>query len=112
MSALDVTLADVLGPARYLLATPANLGYMSDALKHAFDTTYNDTLKVTQDRPCGLLLRGESYTEGASLGIQKIVTGLAWRAVTKPVSVIGSVEGRLDDCCELGAVIATTTLGY
>ncbi len=59
-----------------------------------------------------MLLHGESDTGGASLGIQKIVTGLAWRAVTESVKVIGSVEGWLDDCRELGAVIAATTLGY
>ena len=112
VSALEVTSADVLGAAGYLLATPANLGYMSGALKHAFDTTYNDALEKTQGRPYGVLVHGESDTEGALLGIQKIVTGLAWRAVAEPVSVIGSVEERLDDCRELGAVVAATTLGY
>ena len=59
-----------------------------------------------------MLVHGESDTEGALLGIQRIVTGLAWRAVAEPVSVIGSVEERLDDCQELGAVVAATTLGY
>ena len=112
VSALELTSADVLGAAGYLLATPANLGYMSGALKHAFDTTYNDALKVTHGRPYGVLVHGESDTAGALLGIQKIVTGLGWRAVAEPVSVIGSVEGRLDDCRELGAVLAATTLGY
>ena len=82
------------------------------ALKHAFDTTYDDALDRTQGRPYGVLVHGESDTDGALLGIQKIVTGLAWRAVAEPVSVIGSVEKRLDDCRELGAVVAATTLGY
>ena len=112
VSALEVTSADVLGAAGYLLATPANLGYVSGALKHAFDTTYNDALNVTQGRPYGVLVHGESDTDGALPGIRKIVTGLAWRAVAEPVSVIGSVEERLDDCRELGAVDAATTLGY
>ena len=112
VSALEVTSAEVLGAAGYLLATPANLGYMSGALKHAFDTTYNDALDTTQGRPYGVLVHGESDTDGALLGIQKIVTGLAWRAVAEPVSVIGSVKKRPDDCRELGAVVAATTLGY
>ena len=112
MSSLEVTSADVLGAAGYLLATPANLGYVSGALKHAFDTTYKDALNVTQGRPYGVLAHGESDTDGALLGIRKIVTGLAWRAVAEPVSVIGSVEERLDDCRELEAVDAATTLGY
>ena len=59
VSALEVTSADVLGAAGYLLATPANLGYVSGALKHAFDTTYNDALNVTQGRPYGVLVHGE-----------------------------------------------------
>ena len=112
VSALEVTSADVLGAAGYLLATPANLGYMSGALKHAFDTTYNDALSVTQGRSYGVLVHGESDTEEALLDIQRIVTGLTWGTVAAPVSVIGSVEGRLDDCQELGAVVAATTLGY
>lgn len=112
VSALEVTSADVLGAAGYLLATLANLGYTSGALKHAFDTTYNDALNVTQGRPYGVLVHGESDTEGALLGLQRNVAGLEWRAVAEPMSVIGSVEGRLDDCRELGAVVAATTLGY
>ncbi|NDH97159.1 MAG: flavodoxin family protein, partial [Actinobacteria bacterium] len=84
ISALEVTSSDVLGAAGYLLATPANLGYMSGALKHAFDTTYNDALDRTQGRPYGVLVHGESDTDGALIGIQKIVTGLAWRAVAEP----------------------------
>ena len=61
VSALEVTSADVLGAAGYLLATPANLGYMSGALKHAFDTTYNDALKVTQRRPTGCSSMANRY---------------------------------------------------
>jgi len=67
---------------------------------------------VTQGRTYGVLVHSESDTAGALLGIQKIVTGLGWRKVVEPVSVIGTVRGRPDDCRELGAVAAATTLGY
>jgi len=109
---LEAGAEDVLSADAVILGTPENLGYMSGALKHAFDTTYNDALNATRGRPYGVLVHGESDTEGALLGIRKIVAGLAWRAVAEPVSVIGSVEGRLDDCRELGAVVAASTLGY
>lgn len=101
-----------MGAAGYLLATSTNLGPMSGALKYAFDATYDDALNVTRDRPYGVLVHGESDTAGALLGIQTIATSLGWRAVAEPVSVVGSVRGRLDDCRELGTVVAATTLGY
>ncbi len=38
--ALTVSPTDMLEADGYLLGTPANLGYMSGALKHAFDVCY------------------------------------------------------------------------
>ena len=38
--ALEATADDVLAADGYLLATPANFGYMSGALKHFFDSTF------------------------------------------------------------------------
>ncbi len=113
VDALDVTSAQVLAADGYLLATPANLGYMSGALKHAFDTTYNDALGATVGRPYALIVHGESDTTGAVLGVEKITTGLDWRLCTQPVSVIGPVDtDGLAACSEAGAVVAATTLGF
>lgn len=113
VAALSITSADVLGADGYLLVTPANLGYMSGALKHAFDVTYNDALDVTAGRPFGALVHGESDTTGALLGIEKITTGLRWRQVIDPVSVIGPIDdaGR-EACVEAGAVLAASVLGF
>ena len=38
-AALAVTASDFLDADGYVLGTPANLGYISGALKHAFDTS-------------------------------------------------------------------------
>ena len=112
VDALDVTSAQVLAADGYLLATPANLGYMSGALKHAFDTTYNDLLGPTVGRPYGILAHGESDTTGCVLAIERITTGLDWRLATPPVSVIGTVDAAgLDACHEAAAVVAATMLG-
>lgn len=111
VQALAVTSADMLGADGYLLATPANLGYMSGAMKHAFDTTYTDVLDVTRGRPFAALVHGESDTTGALLAITKITTGLRWRCVMEPVSVIGPVgDDHLAACAEAGAVVAASTL--
>jgi len=84
---------------------------MSGAMKHAFDTTYNDVIDVTRGRPFGALVHGESDTTGALLAITKITTGLRWQCVMEPVSVIGPVgDDHLAACAEAGAVVAASTL--
>lgn len=108
-SALEATLDDALAADGYLLGTPANLGYMSGALKHFFDSTYNGCLEVTGGRPWGLWIHGATDTTGARLAVEKVVTGLGWRRVAEPVELIGSEADELDRCFELGAVVAAST---
>jgi len=110
-AALEAGTADVLAADGYLLGTPANLGYMSGALKHFFDTTYNDSLDMTAGRPFGLWVHGESDTTGAIAGVEKIVTGLRWRAAQAPLSLIGPPAGpELDAAWELGASVAASLM--
>ncbi len=49
--ALTASAADVLAADGYLLGTPANIGYMSGALKHFFDGIYYPCLEATKRRP-------------------------------------------------------------
>jgi len=105
--ALEAQTADVLASDGYLLGTPANLGYMSGALKHFFDTTYNDALDLTAGRPFGLWVHGESDTTGAIAGIERITTGLRWRPAQAPLSLIGPPSADdLEAAWELGAAVA------
>lgn len=105
--ALAATAVDVLEADGYLLGTPANLGYISGALKHFFDQVYYPCLEATVRRPYGLFVHGNNDTAGAVRAVESITTGLEWRQVQAPVSVIGDPSrADLDACWELGAAVA------
>jgi NAD(P)H-dependent FMN reductase len=106
-AALAATAVDVLASDGYLLGTPANLGYMSGALKHFFDLVYYPCLEETVGRPYGVFLHGNDDVTGAERAITAITTGLRWRQAAEPVRVVGA-PGRadLDACWELGAALA------
>ena len=105
--ALAATAVDVLEADGYLLGTPANLGYMSGALKHFFDQIYYPCLDTTIGRQFGLYLHGNNDTDGARGAIEKITTGLQWRLAQEPVAVLHNPsQDDLAACTELGAAIA------
>ncbi|HVM09494.1 MAG TPA: flavodoxin [Acidimicrobiales bacterium] len=107
--ALVCSATEVLEADGYLLGTPANLGYMSGALKHFFDTIYYPCLDATVGRPFGSFLHGNDDVAGAQRAIEKIVTGLRWRRVATDVVVTGHpARDDLDRCWELGATLAAT----
>ncbi|NHD19081.1 MULTISPECIES: NAD(P)H-dependent oxidoreductase [unclassified Actinopolyspora] len=105
--ALAATASDVLAADGYLLGTPANLGYMSGALKHFFDQIYYPCLDSTSGRPFGLYVHGNEGTEGAIRAARSITTGLGWKQVAEPVDLTGQPDSEgLDACWELGATVA------
>ncbi len=107
--ALGATVTDVLAADGYLLGTPANLGYMSGALKHFFDSVYYPCLEATVGRPFGLYVHGNSDTTGAIRSVEAVTTGLRWRPVAEHLAVIGEPDRRaLEACLELGATVAVT----
>jgi len=105
--ALAAAAVDVLGADGYLLGTPANIGYMSGALKHFFDQIYYPCLDATVRRPYGLYVHGNSDTTGAVRAVEAIAQGLQWRRAQTPVAVLGTPSREnLQACWELGAVLA------
>jgi NAD(P)H-dependent FMN reductase len=105
--ALTAGAADVLGADGLLLGTPVNIGYMSGALKHFFDTIYYPCLTATERRPYALYVHGNNDTTGAVRAVEAIATGLKWRRVRPPVCVTGPPgQGDLEACWELGAMLA------
>jgi hypothetical protein len=107
VAALHATAVDVLEADGYLLGTPANLGYMSGALKHFFDQIYYPCLEGTVARPFGLYLHGNDDTTGARRAVELITTGLRWQPAQMPLEVVGTpTPADLDACRELGAAVA------
>ena len=105
--ALSATAADVLAADAYLLGTPANLGYMSGALKHFFDTIYYPCLDATVGRPYGLYVHGNLDVDGAVLAVEKVVTGLRWTRAQAPLTVLATpTPDDMAAARELGAALA------
>ena len=106
-AALAATPADVLEADGYLLGTPANLGYMSGALKHFFDQVYYPCLDTTRGRPFGYYVHGGNDVTGAVRGIETVTTGLGWRRAADAVTVTGEPDkAAVERCWELGATLA------
>ena len=104
-------LRDLL-PRSGIAATPANIGYMSGALKHFFDGIYYPCLEATRGRPYALYVHGNSDTTGAVRAVESITTGLSWRRARPPLSVLGPPSAAdLEACWELGAVMAAGLAG-
>jgi multimeric flavodoxin WrbA len=105
--ALTVSAVEMLGADGYLLGSPANLGYMSGALKHAFDQSYYQLLDFTRGRPFGVYLHGNEGTEGAERAIDGITAGLGWVQVAETVVVAGKPDKTdVEACWNLGATVA------
>lgn len=111
-AALSAGPADVLAADAVVLGTPANIGYMSGALKHFLDGIYYPCLEVTVGLPYGVYVHGNDDTAGALKAVHRVVGGLRWRQVAADVSVVGPpTRADLDACEELGGIVAVTAAG-
>lgn len=108
---LTVSPVDWLAADGYLLGSPVNLGYLSGALKHAFDTAYYQILDSTSGRPFGAWLHGNEGTEGAERALDGITGGLGWQRAAETVVVSGKPgKDDLEACWNLGATVAATLM--
>ncbi|GEL16170.1 flavodoxin family protein [Pseudonocardia asaccharolytica] len=108
-AALAATVNDLLAADGAVLGTPANIGYMSGALKHFFDQIYYPTLDDRRGLPYGLYVHGNLGVEGAVRAVESIADGLGWKRVVAPVQILGAPDkAALEACWELGATVAAT----
>ena len=76
-------------------------------LSDFFDRVYRPCLDRTVRLPYGLVVKGDTDVEGAVASVERIATGLRWRQVLPPVTVVGAI-GPDDEAraAELGATLA------
>jgi multimeric flavodoxin WrbA len=109
--ALTVSPVEMLDADGYLLGTPVNLGYLSGALKHAFDQSYYQLLDSAKGRPFGAFLHGNEGVEGAVRAIDGITAGLGWVQAAEHVTVSGKpTRNDLEACWNLGATVAASLM--
>jgi NAD(P)H-dependent FMN reductase len=107
--ALSAGAADLLAADGVLLGTPANIGYMSGALKHFFDTVYYPCLEATVGLPYGVYVHGNDDTAGALSSIARITGALRWKQVAAPLSLTGAPGAAdLEAVRELAATVAVS----
>lgn len=95
----------------YLFGTPVNFGYMSGALKHSFDSTYNDLLDKVTTRPFSYWVHGRSDATGARRALDAITTGLGLRLVAEPYERLGELgDDDLAAAREFGATVSANLL--
>ncbi len=98
---------DVLWAHGVLLVTPANIGYMSGALKDFFERIFHPCLDRTVGLPYALVVKGDTDVDGAVASVERIATGLRWRRALPPVAVVGTIDPADEErAAELGATLA------
>ncbi|GAA1876812.1 NAD(P)H-dependent oxidoreductase [Pseudonocardia ailaonensis] len=111
-AALAATPSDLLEADAVVLGTPANIGYMSGALKHFFDQVFYVCGDDTRGLPYGLYVHGNQGLEGAVAAVRSIAEGMGWQQAAAAVEVVGAPDKAAREACwELGATLAAGISG-
>lgn len=105
--ALTAGLADLLWCQGLLIGTPEHFGYMSGAVKDFFDRTFYPAKSRTEGLPYALFISAGNDGTGTARAVERIATGYRWRAIGKPLIIVGDVDdAALGRCRELGETMA------
>ena len=107
MAPFDANDRDVKSCNGIIIGTTENFGYMSGALKDFFERIYYPCLEQTEGLPYALFVRAGNDGTGAKESVERIITGLKWRAVQEPLVMSGEYRASfLEDCNTLGMTMA------
>src|SRR5262249_32125248 len=105
--ALDAGSDDVRWCHAVVLGTPENFGSMSGLMKDFLERIFYVVLDETPGLPYALFVKAGTDGEGAIRSIERILTGLRWRAALPAVVVTGDLSDvALERCRELGLTMA------
>ena len=100
---------DVLNADGILLGTTENFGYMSGALKDFFDRIYYPVLEKKQGLPYALYVRAGLDGTGTLIAVDRIITGLRWKAIQEPVLCHGEYQpGFIQQIEDLGTLMSAS----
>jgi hypothetical protein len=86
-------------------------GPMRPHPRYFCDQIYYPVLDATIGRPYALYVHGNSDTTGAVRGVETIVTGLKWKRLREPLSIVGDLEAAAREACwKLGATAAASLM--
>lgn len=107
LAPLDAGPEDVLRSDGIVIGSTENFGYMAGRVKDFFERIYYPCLEETRGLPYALFIKGGSDGTGAQKSIERIITGLSWRAVQDPFIMTGKYRKEwLQPCEELGMAMA------
>lgn len=102
-----VSAEDIVQSAGIIIGTTENFGYMSGLLKDLFERIYYPCLEQTQAKPWALYVKAGLDGTGAINSVERIVTGLRWKAIQPPLLLKGDFQDSfIEDCETLGAGMA------
>lgn len=121
----EATAKDFLLASGVIIGTTENFGYMSGLIKDMFERIYYPCIeglvqsesldnvstgkaaKNTEGLPWALYVKAGLDGTGATNSVQKIVSGMRWKAVQEPLLLHGQFKDEfIDECEALGAGMA------
>lgn len=104
---LDAGPDDVLDADGVIIGTTENFGSVAGLVKDFLERVYHPCLETTQGRPWALYVRAGNDGDGARVAVERIVTGLRWKAVAPALVLAGPWDdGFVDSAHELGLTLA------
>lgn len=97
---LDANASDVLNAHGIVIGTTENFGYMSGLVKDFFERIFYECLEHTEALPYALYIRAGNDGTGTRIAVEKIITGLKWKAVQAPLILQGEYTESFEQKCE------------
>ena len=106
-NAINVDYKLISESSAIIIGTTENLGYMSGIIKDFFDRNYYKCLDKTNGLPHAIYIRAGHDGTSTEINLKKIITGLKWKEIQKPLILKGVWRNDFKkECFNLGATIA------